>query len=99
MKKRFRDLTDRSEPVGWQGQVGRRGLSRRLTFSPKAWLKLLCFLHAGDFEVGGFGVSACGDPLYVEDFVTVAQAVTMVSVAFDDEAVADYFEDCAAKGL
>ena len=32
------------------------------------------------------------DLLYVEDFVTVRQSVTMASVSFDDEAVADFFE-------
>ena len=32
------------------------------------------FLHAGDTEVGGFGVSAENNLLYVQDFVTVKQA-------------------------
>jgi hypothetical protein len=81
-----------------------------LTFSPRAWLKLLFFLHAGDTEVGGFGVTAApglglepgaedGDLLYVEDFVTVRQRVSVASVAFDDEAVADHFERCAEEGI
>jgi proteasome lid subunit RPN8/RPN11 len=70
-----------------------------VTFSPLAWLKLLMFLHAGDTEVGGFGISAENQPLYIADFVTVKQAVTSVTVAFDDAAVADYFDDCIDRGL
>jgi hypothetical protein len=64
-----------------------------LRFSPYAWAKLLYFCHAGDTEIGGFGVA--GDPkalLIVDDFVTVRQSTTCVSVVFDDAAVADYFE-------
>ena len=34
-----------------------------LTFSPLAWLNLMLFLHAGDTEVGGFGVSSEEDLL------------------------------------
>jgi hypothetical protein len=99
----------------------------RLTFSPLAWLKLQFFLHAGDTEVGGFGVSAPGPApgpkpapgapgapgtperpeapgagdnlLYVADFVTVSQRTTLASVAFDDQAVADYFERCFDQGI
>jgi proteasome lid subunit RPN8/RPN11 len=46
-----------------------------------------------DNEVGGFGVTDADDLLFVTDFVLVKQKVTPVSVSFDDEAVADYFED------
>jgi proteasome lid subunit RPN8/RPN11 len=73
--------------------------SAAVTFSPLAWLKLLMFLHAGDTEVGGFGISAEKQPLYIEDFVTVKQTVTAVTVAFDDTAVADFFDDCIDRGL
>ena len=51
-----------------------------LKFSPLAWLKLQYFCHAGDTEIGGFGVAADDDPLYVEDFVTVRQHVDRKSV-------------------
>jgi hypothetical protein len=71
-------------------------------FSPLAWLKLQFFLHAGETEVGGFGVSAPGaadNLLYVDDFVTVSQDATVASVIFDDQAVANYFEDCFDKGI
>ena len=70
-----------------------------LTFSPLAWLKLQYFCHAGDTEIGGFGVSADDDPLYVEDFVTVRQHVSAVTVRFEDAAVADFFDRCVDAGL
>ncbi len=68
-------------------------------FSPLAWLKLKFFCHAGETEVGGFAVSAEHDPLYVQDFVTVHQHTTVVSVEFDDAAVADHFDDAVDAGL
>jgi len=64
-----------------------------LRFTPTAWAKLLYFRDRKGTEVGGFGITSIDDPLLVEDFVTVKQDVTAVSVAFDDEAVADHFED------
>src|SRR5580704_10346320 len=76
-----------------------REQSTAVTFSPLAWLKLLMFLHADDTEVGGFGISAEKQPLYIEDFVTVKQSVTAVTVAFDDTAVADFFDVCIDRGL
>ncbi|GAI53418.1 unnamed protein product, partial [marine sediment metagenome] len=45
-----------------------------------------------DNEVGGFGITEPDDLLCVRDFITVKQEVTAVSVKFDDEAVADFFE-------
>ena len=63
-----------------------------LRFSPTAWAKLLFFRDRGPTEIGGFGVSAADDLLYVEDFVTVEQDVSVTSVAFEDESVADLFE-------
>ena len=38
-----------------------------LRFSPTAWAKLLFLRDLGDTEVGGFGISAADDLLYVED--------------------------------
>ena len=63
-----------------------------LRFSPTAWAKLIYFRDNSENEVGGFGITAQEDQLYVQDFVTVKQKVTFVSVKFDDEAVANYFE-------
>ena len=56
------------------------------------------FLHLGETEIGGFGVTSNSDPLYVEDFCTVKQKVSIVSVSFDDLAVADFFEDQVDAG-
>lgn len=56
-------------------------------------------MHAGETEIGGFGLSSAHDPLYIEQFLTVRQKVSAVTVAFDDEAVADYFDDCIDRGL
>ena len=69
-----------------------------LRFSPTAWAKLLYFRDRSDTEVGGFGVTAPKDPLLVQEFVTVEQRVTSVSVAFDDEAVADFFDSQVDAG-
>jgi hypothetical protein len=62
-------------------------------------LKLQFFCHAGDTEIGGFGLSAAQDWLNVEDFVTVRQDVSPVTVRFHDDAVADHFEACVERGL
>ena len=51
------------------------------------------FRDKSDNEVGGFGITEPDDLLFVQDFVTVKQQVTCVSVKFDDEAVANFFED------
>lgn len=64
-----------------------------LQFTPTAWAKLQYFCHRGDSEVGGFGVTSPENPLLIEEFLTVKQHVSWASVAFDDEAVADHFED------
>jgi len=64
-----------------------------LKFSPTAWAKLLYFRDKSDNEVGGFGITEPDDLLCVRDFITVKQKVTPVSVKFDDEAVADFFEN------
>jgi hypothetical protein len=70
-----------------------------VTFAPLAWLKLQYFCHAGPTEIGGFGLTSADDLLYVEDFVTVRQRVSAVSVHFDDEAVADFFDQCVDRHL
>lgn len=64
-----------------------------LRFSPTAWAKLLYFRGKSDNEVGGFGITEPDDLLHVTEFITVKQEVTAVSVKFDDEAVADFFDN------
>jgi proteasome lid subunit RPN8/RPN11 len=63
-----------------------------LRFSPQAWGKLLYFRDRGPTEIGGFGITPADDLLYVQDFVTVKQAVTGATVSFDDAAVADFVD-------
>ena len=46
-----------------------------LRFSPTAWAKLLYLRDLGDTEVGGFGISAADDLLYVEDIAACAAGV------------------------
>ena len=70
-----------------------------LTFAPLAWLKLQFFCQVGTTEIGGFGISAARDLLYVRDFITVLQHVTPVTVCFDDAAVADHFDACVDRGI
>ena len=70
-----------------------------LRFSPYAWAKLLFLRDQGETEVGGFGVSAEDDLLLVEDVRLIGQQTTIVSVEFDDEAVADFFDEQVDAGL
>ncbi len=69
-----------------------------LRFSPTAWAKLRFCRDMTDNEVGGFGITQAEDLLFVTDFVLVKQKVTAVSVSFEDESVADFFEDQVEAG-
>src|SRR5713226_2900380 len=73
--------------------------ARALHFAPAAWLKWQFLCHAGPTEVAGFGLSALADPLYLEDVLVVRQRCTPVTVALDDEAVADLFDRMADVGV
>jgi hypothetical protein len=70
-----------------------------LRFSPYAWGKLLYLRDSGRTEVGGFGVSAADDLLRIEDVQLVRQSCTPVTVRFDDQSVADYFDTQVDAGL
>ena len=74
-----------------------RALPLRLT--PYAWAKLQRLRDLGDTEVGGFGVSAADDLLLVEDVCLIQQQCSPVTVKFDDDAVADYFDRQVDQGL
>lgn len=67
-------------------------LRPRLRFTPTAWAKLLFLRDLGETEVGGFGISAPDDLLLVEEFVLVPQTCSVVTVSFDDTAVAEFFD-------
>ncbi len=63
-----------------------------LRFTPTAWAKLLFMRDYGDTEIGGFGIAASDDLLLVEDVQLVKQVCSWAHVAFDDESVADFFD-------
>ncbi|MBS1983331.1 MAG: hypothetical protein JST16_04090 [Bdellovibrionales bacterium] len=46
----------------------------------------------GETEVGGFGISAANDLLSIQDFVLIPQVCSAVTVSFDDDAVAEFFD-------
>ena len=73
--------------------------SPTLRFSPRAWSKLLFLRDVGPTEVGGFGVTSADDLLCVEDFVLIRQTCSPVTVAFDDDDVAEYFDRQIDAGL
>ena len=73
--------------------------TRALTFSALAWLKFQFLCHAGPTEVGGFALSHADEPLFIEDVLIVRQRCTFVSVAFEDAAVADLFDEMADAGI
>jgi proteasome lid subunit RPN8/RPN11 len=64
-----------------------------LRMTPYAWRKLLFLRDLGPTEVGGFGISAPDDLLLVQDITLVRQKCSPVTVKFDDQAVADHFDD------
>ena len=76
----------------------RRSTLPALRFSPTAWAKLLFLRDYGHTEVGGFGVTAPTDLLLVQDLQLVKQSCSLVHVAFDDEAVANFFDDQVDAG-
>jgi proteasome lid subunit RPN8/RPN11 len=81
-------------------RADRRQRSKRppLRLTPYAWAKLLYLRDLWETEVGGFGVSRPEDLLLVDDVHLVRQACTAVSVKFDDQSVADYFDDQVDQG-
>ena len=70
----------------------------KLKFTASAWAKLLYLRDFGNTEVGGFGICP-SHPLLVEDIELVKQNCTFTTVAFDDESVADFFENQVEEGL
>lgn len=69
-----------------------------LRFSPTAWAKLIFMRDMTDNEVGAFGITGADDLLFVTDIAAVKQKVTGVSIAFEDESIADFFENQVDAG-
>lgn len=79
-------------------QRQRRPESPRLRFTADAWAMLVYLCHRGDTEIGGFGITPPEDQLLVNEFFVPTQQTTSVTVAFNDESVADFFEDQVVAG-
>ena len=77
----------------------RRSNRPTIRFTPYAWAKLLYLRDAGNTEIGGFAVTSATDPLLVEDVCLVRQRCTSVTVEFDDNSVADFFDDEVDAGM
>tara|TARA_R110002073_G_scaffold245940_2_gene408711 strand:- start:13969 stop:14556 length:588 start_codon:yes stop_codon:yes gene_type:complete len=60
--------------------------------------KLLYLRDLGPTEVGGFGISSASDLLLVEDIQLVEQVCSVVSVEFNDDSVADFFDQQVDAG-
>ena len=71
----------------------------QLRFTPWAWAKLLYLRDAGPTEVGGFGVTETLDRALITDICLVNQSCSAVTVAFSDDAVADFFNEQVDEGL
>ncbi len=78
----------------------RRKRSRRPTirFTPYSWAKLLYLRDAGDTEIGGFGITSPDDLLLVQDICLVRQRCTAMTVEFDDDSIADLFDEQVDAG-
>lgn len=70
-----------------------------LKFSAYAWAKLQYVLRATKNEVGMFGISLKEDPLSIIDLAILKQKVTSASVEFDQEGIANFYDDCIDKGM
>jgi proteasome lid subunit RPN8/RPN11 len=69
-----------------------------LRFTPYAWAKLLYLRDLGPTEIGGFGLTPSDQRLLVEDVQLVQQQCTGVTVEFDDQAIADFFDQQVDTG-
>ena len=85
-------------PRGKPRFIRRRPRHRTLRISPYAWAKLLYLRDAGSTEIGGFGISRSDDLLLVDDVRLVRQQCDVASVAFEDAAVADFFDEQVELG-
>lgn len=70
----------------------------RLRLTPYAWSKLLFLRDVGPTEVGAFAESNPNDLLLIQDVHLIKQQTSPVTVAFDDGAVADYFDARVDQG-
>lgn len=69
-----------------------------LSFSPEAWIQLQFICHAGDTEIGAFGIAARDNPFHIVALGLPKQTCSCVTVEFDDASVADFFDEQIDKG-
>jgi proteasome lid subunit RPN8/RPN11 len=81
-----------------RSQAARQPPTPTLRFTPYAWAQLLHLRDRGDTEIGGFGVAWGAELLRIDELALVRQRCSPVTVAFADEAVADYFDGQVAAG-
>ena len=91
-------LTTKGATTVKKRKMKKKQATPKLRFTPMAWAKLLFLRDYGDTEVGAFGICP-NHPLLVEDIQLVQQRCTWATVAFNDESVADMFEDRVTGGL
>ena len=70
-----------------------------LSFTPYAWAKIKYLLNKEDNEVGKYGISSIAEPFLVTDVHVPKQEVSLASVDFDDDGIADMFEQLVEEGL
>lgn len=92
-------LDSERDVTGKPPSPSRRRRKPALRFTPYAWAKWQYLRDLGDTEIACFGLSAEHDPLRIVELAMVKQKATAVSVAFDDEAIADYFDHQCDAGL
>ena len=94
-------LAKRRKKNGWPPSARRSPTttSPSLRFTPAAWAKMLFWRDLGTTEIGGFAISSAVDPLLIEDVRLVRQRCSVVTVDFDDGAVADFFDEQIDAGL
>ena len=91
----MKNLTYRQTPM----RMTYRPKKPSLRFTPTAWAKLLFLRDYGETEVAGFGIADTDDLLLVTDIALVEQTCTVVTFAFKDDAVADFFDEQVDRGL
>jgi proteasome lid subunit RPN8/RPN11 len=69
-----------------------------LRFTPYAWAKLLFLRDYGNSEVGGFGITSADNLLLVENIQLIRQHCTVATVKFEDESIADFFDEQVEQG-
>ena len=83
----------RQRSCGTSRRTRRRSNRPPLRLTPYAWAKLLALRDFGQTEGGGYGISHPDDLLLVVDGRLVRPVCTPLTVKFDDDSVADVFDD------